>query len=66
MPASDVRTWRTPREGDLGLRAISNAAGLHVSRLDGSPLVYNRSDPYLPDLLICRPEYAQTALEVCA
>jgi cellobiose phosphorylase len=31
VPASDVRTWRTPREGDLGLRAISNAAGLHVS-----------------------------------
>ena len=25
------------------------AAGLHASRLDGSPLRYNRPDPYLPD-----------------
>lgn len=46
--------------------AVAAAAGLHVSRLDGSPLVYNRDDPYLPDLLICRPEYAATVLEVCA
>lgn len=45
--------------------AVAAAAGLHVSRLDGSPLVYNRADPYLPDLLICRPEYAQITLEVC-
>ncbi|MGZ6793374.1 MAG: 3'(2'),5'-bisphosphate nucleotidase CysQ [Mycobacteriales bacterium] len=45
--------------------AVAAAAGLHVSRLDGSPLVYNRPDPYLPDLLVCRPEYAATALEVC-
>jgi 3'(2'), 5'-bisphosphate nucleotidase len=34
------------------------AAGLHASRLDGSPLVYNQSPPYLPDLLICLPELA--------
>jgi 3'(2'), 5'-bisphosphate nucleotidase len=46
--------------------AVAAAAGLHVSRLDGSPLVYNREDPYLPDLLICRPEFAETAIEVCA
>ena len=46
--------------------AVAAAAGLHVSRLNGSPLVYNREDPYLPDLLICRPEYADTVLEVCA
>lgn len=38
--------------------AIAVAAGLHVSRLDGSPLIYNRADPYLPDLLICLPELA--------
>ena len=31
------------------------AAGLHASRLDGSPLVYNEAHPYLPDLLICSP-----------
>lgn len=36
--------------------AIAAAAGLHVSRLDGSPLIYNRADPYLPDIIVCRPE----------
>jgi 3'-phosphoadenosine 5'-phosphosulfate (PAPS) 3'-phosphatase len=35
--------------------AVARAAGLHVSRLDGSPLAYNQEDPYLPDLLVCRP-----------
>lgn len=39
------------------------AAGLHASRLDGSPLVYNRRDPYLPDLLMCRPEIADLLLQ---
>src|SRR5690606_32654869 len=39
--------------------AVAAAAGLHTSRIDGSPLVYNRPDPYLPDLLICRPELAE-------
>ncbi|WP_283164966.1 3'(2'),5'-bisphosphate nucleotidase CysQ [Streptomyces sp. HU2014] len=39
------------------------AAGLHVSRLDGSPLRYNRPDPYLPDLLVCRPELAGELLD---
>ncbi|WP_433492890.1 3'(2'),5'-bisphosphate nucleotidase CysQ [Nocardia grenadensis] len=43
--------------------AVAAAAGLHVSRLDGSPLIYNRPDPYLPDLLICRPELAELALK---
>lgn len=42
--------------------AVAAAAGLHTSRIDGSPLVYNRPDPYLPDLLICRPEYAEAVL----
>jgi 3'(2'), 5'-bisphosphate nucleotidase len=42
--------------------AVSAAAGLHVSRIDGSPLVYNQPDPWMPDLLICRPELAATAL----
>lgn len=35
---------------------VARAAGLHVSRLDGSPLRYNQPDPYLPDLVVCRPE----------
>jgi len=39
------------------------AAGLHATRLDGSPLRYNRPDPYLPDLLMCRPEVAPTLLD---
>jgi 3'(2'), 5'-bisphosphate nucleotidase len=42
--------------------AVAAAAGLHVSRLDGSPLVYNRRELALPDLLICRPELAAACL----
>jgi 3'(2'), 5'-bisphosphate nucleotidase len=42
--------------------AVALAAGLHASRLDGSPLRYNRPDPRLPDLLVCRPEVAERAL----
>jgi len=43
--------------------AVAASAGLHVSRLDGTPLRYNRRDPYLPDLLICRPELAGPVLD---
>ena len=43
--------------------AVAAAAGLHVSRLDGSPLRYNQPDPYLPDLLVCRPELVDDVLE---
>jgi len=43
--------------------AVAAAAGLHVSRLDGSPLSYNHADPYLPDLLICQPQLAAPVLE---
>ncbi|MBT8206848.1 MAG: 3'(2'),5'-bisphosphate nucleotidase CysQ [Acidimicrobiales bacterium] len=46
--------------------AVALAAGLHVSRADGSPMTYNHADPYLPDLLICRKEYAEDALRVLA
>ncbi len=42
--------------------AVALAAGLHASRIDGSPLVYNQADIYLPDLLICHPENAQRVL----
>ena len=42
--------------------AVAQAAGLHASRLDGSPLRYNDRDPWLPDILICRPELADTCL----
>ncbi|WP_418314896.1 3'(2'),5'-bisphosphate nucleotidase CysQ [Piscinibacter sakaiensis] len=46
--------------------AVALAAGLHASRLDGTPLRYNNRDTYLPDLLICRPELARRCLEVVA
>lgn len=46
--------------------AVALAAGLHASRIDGSPLVYNCADPLLPDLLICRPELAQDVLAAIA
>ena len=42
--------------------AIALSAGLHASRLDGSPLRYNEPDPWLPDLLVCRPELAPALL----
>jgi 3'(2'), 5'-bisphosphate nucleotidase len=42
--------------------AVALAAGLHASRCDGSPLDYNYEDPWLPDLVICRPEFADDAL----
>jgi len=44
--------------------AVAFAAGLHVSRLDGSLLKYNNPDPWLPDLLICNPVLATPVLEV--
>jgi 3'(2'), 5'-bisphosphate nucleotidase len=42
--------------------AVALAHGLHCSRIDGSPLVYNQADVYMPDLLICRKEHAQMVL----
>jgi 3'(2'), 5'-bisphosphate nucleotidase len=42
---------------------VATAAGCHCSRIDGSPLVYNQPDPYLPDLLICRSDLAASVLE---
>ena len=47
--------------------AVALAHGLHCSRIDGSPLVYNQADVYMPDLLICRKEHAEMVLaEVAA
>jgi 3'(2'), 5'-bisphosphate nucleotidase len=45
---------------------VARAAGLHVSRLDGTPLEYNQEDPWLPDLLVCRPELTDAILAVTA
>jgi 3'(2'), 5'-bisphosphate nucleotidase len=41
---------------------VAEAAGFHVSRIDGSPLRYNNPSVYLPDFLICRPELAERCL----
>jgi 3'(2'), 5'-bisphosphate nucleotidase len=46
--------------------AVAQAAGLHVSRVDGSPLRYNNADTYLPDLLICRRELADEVLRLAS
>jgi 3'(2'), 5'-bisphosphate nucleotidase len=42
--------------------AVATAAGLHVSRIDGSPVVYNEPDLWLPDFVVCRPEFAAPVL----
>jgi 3'(2'), 5'-bisphosphate nucleotidase len=42
--------------------AVALAAGLHVSRIDGSPVVYNDPDPWLPDFLVCRTPFAEPVL----
>lgn len=44
--------------------AVAEAAGLHVSRVDGAPIRYNHANPYLPDLLICRTELAVEVLRL--
>jgi len=43
--------------------AVARAHGLHTSRIDGSALVYNRRNTYMPDLLICRREWAEPVLD---
>jgi 3'(2'), 5'-bisphosphate nucleotidase len=42
--------------------AVARAAGLFTSRIDGTPLRYNRADPTLPDLIVCRQELAEPIL----
>ena len=42
---------------------VALASGFHVSRLDGSPIVYNARDPWLPDFIVCRPELAEAVLK---
>lgn len=44
--------------------AVATASGLHASRLDGQPLRYGDADAWLPDLVVCRREYAEAALAV--
>lgn len=46
--------------------AVALASGWHATRIDGSPLRYNNTDPYLPDLLVCRPDLAEPLLAAIA
>ena len=46
--------------------AVAAAAGLSVTRLDGSPLEYNRPDPWSPEFLVCRPELTEQVLSALA
>jgi 3'(2'), 5'-bisphosphate nucleotidase len=43
--------------------AVAQACGLHVSRIDGTPLAFNKPDPWLPDVLVCRSELAASMLD---
>ena len=45
--------------------AVALGAGLHASRVDGSPLVYNRPDTLIPDLVIARKELAERVVSFC-
>jgi 3'(2'), 5'-bisphosphate nucleotidase len=55
----DGGQWEWDSAAPVG---VALSAGLHASRIDGSPLVYNSERPYLPDLLICRNELAEPLL----
>ncbi|QKT09013.1 3'(2'),5'-bisphosphate nucleotidase CysQ [Gordonia sp. X0973] len=46
--------------------AVAQAKGLWCSRIDGSPLIYNQRDTYLPDLIVCRPELAEKIVAAIA
>ena len=66
-PATCTRTAAVSTSGTRPHPSASRAAaGCHCSRLDGSPLRYNQPDPYLPDLLVCRPELADRVLAAIA
>jgi 3'(2'), 5'-bisphosphate nucleotidase len=43
--------------------AVARAAGLHASRIDGSPLTYNQPDLLMPDILVCQPALAGPILQ---
>jgi 3'(2'), 5'-bisphosphate nucleotidase len=46
--------------------AVALSAGLHASRIDGSPLRYGLPDPWLPDLVVCHPSLTDVALAALA
>lgn len=46
--------------------AVALAHGLHASRIDGAPLIYNRADTFVPDLLICRSAHVAPVMAIIA
>ena len=46
--------------------AVARAAGFHASRLDGGPLLFNREDVWMPDILVCPSALARTLLDAIA
>jgi 3'(2'), 5'-bisphosphate nucleotidase len=62
---ADVYTAAGLNEWDAAAPAgVALAAGLHVSRFDGAPVPFNQPDPWVPELLVCRPELADACLTV--
>ena len=47
-------------------RVVCGGLALTLMATIGAPLAYNRPDPYLPDLLVCRPEFADQLLAALA
>ena len=47
---------------DSGRGCTLSVVGLDC--LDGTPLRYNQPEPWLPDLLVCRPELTEVILAV--
>jgi 3'(2'), 5'-bisphosphate nucleotidase len=45
--------------------AVALGAGLHASRVDGGPLVYNRADTLVPDLVIAGEALAAKVVSYC-
>ena len=43
--------------------AVAQAAGLHVSAVDGSPLRFNKPRPHTPGFIVCRPDFAADVLD---
>lgn len=45
---------------------VALAAGLHASRIDGTPIRFNKPDTYSPDILVCRPDMTEEVLAAAA
>ncbi len=44
--------------------AVARSAGLWTSHLDGSELIYNRPNPFVENLIVCRAELADVCLKI--